>query len=91
MTLETQEVLVKGSIPFEDLTAKIAKTGKEVRLDYIWHIYLHGTHYNLDSREGGVGMITLRLSELSPGNDVHEILQQHVLKMEEAMYMCRKL
>lgn len=36
-------------------------------------------------------MITLRLSELLPGNDVHEILQQHVLKMEEAMYMCRKL
>ncbi|KAJ7109413.1 hypothetical protein C8R44DRAFT_802440 [Mycena epipterygia] len=31
VNLETQEVLVTGSIPYEDLLAKIKKTGKEVR------------------------------------------------------------
>ena len=31
VTLETQEVVVRGSIPFDDLTARIAKTGKAVR------------------------------------------------------------
>lgn len=36
-------------------------------------------------------MIALMLSESSPGNDIRDILQQHVPKMEEAMYMCRKL
>ncbi|KAF9462556.1 hypothetical protein BDZ94DRAFT_1261191 [Collybia nuda] len=29
--LETQEVLVKGSLPYEDVLARIKKTGKEVR------------------------------------------------------------
>ncbi|KAF8874986.1 hypothetical protein BD779DRAFT_1651446, partial [Infundibulicybe gibba] len=29
--LETQEVLVKGTIPYDDLYTKIKKTGKEVR------------------------------------------------------------
>ncbi|KAF7304905.1 Copper chaperone [Mycena kentingensis (nom. inval.)] len=31
VNLETQEVLVTGSIPYEDVLAKIKKTGKEVR------------------------------------------------------------
>ena len=31
VSLEKQEVLVKGTIPYDDLKAKIAKTGKEVR------------------------------------------------------------
>ncbi|KAJ7774569.1 hypothetical protein DFH07DRAFT_800084 [Mycena maculata] len=31
VNLETQEVLVTGTIPYEDLLAKIKKTGKEVR------------------------------------------------------------
>ncbi|KAH8106960.1 copper chaperone taha, partial [Cristinia sonorae] len=31
ISLEKQEVLVKGTIPYDDLHAKIAKTGKEVR------------------------------------------------------------
>ena len=31
ISLEKQEVLVKGTIPYDDLKAKIAKTGKEVR------------------------------------------------------------
>ena len=30
VSLEKQEVLVKGTIPYEDLLAKIKKTGKEV-------------------------------------------------------------
>ena len=30
VSLDTQEVIVKGSIPFEDVSAKIAKTGKQV-------------------------------------------------------------
>ena len=30
VSLEKQEVLVTGTIPFDDLKAKIAKTGKEV-------------------------------------------------------------
>jgi len=29
--LETQEVLVKGTIPYDELLEKIKKTGKEVR------------------------------------------------------------
>lgn len=32
VTLETQEVLVKGPIGYDDLLAKIQKTGKEVRV-----------------------------------------------------------
>ena len=32
ISLEKQEVLVKGTILYDDLKAKIAKTGKEVRL-----------------------------------------------------------
>ena len=32
ISLEKQEVLVKGTIPYDDLKAKIAKTGKEVRI-----------------------------------------------------------
>lgn len=31
VSLETQEVLVTGDIPYEDLLAKLKKTGKEVR------------------------------------------------------------
>ncbi|KAL0946859.1 hypothetical protein HGRIS_013026 [Hohenbuehelia grisea] len=31
ISLEKQEVIVKGSIPYEELLAKIQKTGKEVR------------------------------------------------------------
>ncbi|KAJ7219305.1 hypothetical protein GGX14DRAFT_356675, partial [Mycena pura] len=31
VNLETQEVLVTGTIPYEDVLAKIKKTGKEVR------------------------------------------------------------
>lgn len=31
ISLEKQEVLVKGTIPYDDLHAKIAKTGKQVR------------------------------------------------------------
>ncbi|KAJ6547598.1 putative ATX1-antioxidant protein and metal homeostasis factor [Mycena capillaripes] len=31
VNLETQEVLVTGTMPYEDLLAKIKKTGKEVR------------------------------------------------------------
>nr|GAT58656.1 copper chaperone [Mycena chlorophos] len=31
VNLETQEVLVKGTIPYEDVLARIKKTGKEVR------------------------------------------------------------
>ena len=31
ISLEKQEVVVKGSIPYDDLHAKIAKTGKQVR------------------------------------------------------------
>ena len=31
VNLDTQEVIVKGTIPFDDVTAKIAKTGKQVR------------------------------------------------------------
>ncbi|KAF4576595.1 Copper transport ATOX1-like protein [Pleurotus pulmonarius] len=31
ISLEKQEVLVKGSIPYDDLLEKIKKTGKEVR------------------------------------------------------------
>ncbi|KAJ7709869.1 hypothetical protein B0H17DRAFT_1029558 [Mycena rosella] len=31
VNLETQEVLVNGTIPYDDLLAKIKKTGKEVR------------------------------------------------------------
>lgn len=30
ISLEKQEVLVKGTIPYDDLHAKIAKTGKQV-------------------------------------------------------------
>jgi len=30
VSLETQEVLVTGSIPFDELTEKIAKTGKQI-------------------------------------------------------------
>ncbi|RDX56677.1 copper chaperone taha [Polyporus arcularius HHB13444] len=30
ISLEKQEVLVKGTIPYDDLKAKIAKTGKEI-------------------------------------------------------------
>ncbi|TBU65739.1 copper chaperone taha [Dichomitus squalens] len=30
ISLEKQEVIVKGTIPYDDLHAKIAKTGKEV-------------------------------------------------------------
>lgn len=30
ISLEKQEVIVKGSIPYDDLLAKIQKTGKEV-------------------------------------------------------------
>lgn len=30
VNLETQEVIVKGSLPYEDVLAKIKKTGKEV-------------------------------------------------------------
>ncbi|KAF7294913.1 Copper chaperone [Mycena indigotica] len=30
VNLETQEVLVKGTIPYEDVLARIKKTGKEV-------------------------------------------------------------
>ena len=32
ISLEKQEVLVKGTIGYDDLHAKIAKTGKEVRI-----------------------------------------------------------
>ncbi|KAF8609845.1 copper chaperone taha [Ceratobasidium sp. AG-I] len=31
VNLETQEVLVKGTIPYDDVLAKIKKTGKEVK------------------------------------------------------------
>ncbi|KAK0450900.1 hypothetical protein EV421DRAFT_2050781 [Armillaria borealis] len=31
VNLDTQEVIVKGSIPYEDVLARIKKTGKEVR------------------------------------------------------------
>ncbi|TFY79406.1 hypothetical protein EWM64_g4605 [Hericium alpestre] len=31
VNLDTQEVLVTGTIPYDDLLAKIQKTGKEVR------------------------------------------------------------
>ncbi|KAJ3489090.1 hypothetical protein NLI96_g2393 [Meripilus lineatus] len=31
ISLEKQEVIVKGTIPYDDLLAKIKKTGKEVR------------------------------------------------------------
>ena len=31
VSLDTQEVIVKGTIPYEDVYAKIQKTGKEVR------------------------------------------------------------
>ncbi|THH11575.1 hypothetical protein EW146_g7991 [Bondarzewia mesenterica] len=31
ISLEKQEVLVKGTIPYDDLLATIKKTGKEVR------------------------------------------------------------
>jgi copper chaperone len=31
VNLDTQEVLVKGTIPYNDVLAKIQKTGKEVR------------------------------------------------------------
>ncbi|EPQ58712.1 hypothetical protein GLOTRDRAFT_98891 [Gloeophyllum trabeum ATCC 11539] len=31
ISLEKQEVIVKGTIPYDDLLAKIQKTGKEVR------------------------------------------------------------
>ncbi|KAJ6630837.1 copper chaperone taha [Mycena sp. CBHHK59/15] len=31
VNLETQEVLVTGTIPYDDVLAKIKKTGKEVR------------------------------------------------------------
>ncbi|KAH9856966.1 copper chaperone taha [Lenzites betulinus] len=30
ISLEKQEVLVKGTIPYDDLHAKIAKTGKQI-------------------------------------------------------------
>ncbi|KAI0748210.1 copper chaperone taha [Daedaleopsis nitida] len=30
ISLEKQEVVVKGTIPYEDLHAKIAKTGKQI-------------------------------------------------------------
>lgn len=33
VSLEKQEVIVKGTVPYEDVLAKIKKTGKEVR-DY---------------------------------------------------------
>ncbi|KAF8212203.1 hypothetical protein K438DRAFT_1231500 [Mycena galopus ATCC 62051] len=31
VNLDTQKVLVKGTIPYDDLLAKLKKTGKEVR------------------------------------------------------------
>ncbi|KAF8163331.1 hypothetical protein B0H34DRAFT_695043 [Crassisporium funariophilum] len=31
VNLETQEVIVKGTLPYDDVLAKIKKTGKEVR------------------------------------------------------------
>ncbi|KAF8965182.1 hypothetical protein BDZ97DRAFT_1812483 [Flammula alnicola] len=31
VNLETQEVLVKGTLPYDDVLARIKKTGKEVR------------------------------------------------------------
>ena len=31
VSLDTQEVIVKGTLPYEDVYAKIQKTGKEVR------------------------------------------------------------
>ncbi|TRM63679.1 hypothetical protein BD626DRAFT_495054 [Schizophyllum amplum] len=31
VTLDTQEVIVKGTMPYDDVLAKIKKTGKEVR------------------------------------------------------------
>ncbi|KAF9052663.1 copper ion chaperone, partial [Panaeolus papilionaceus] len=34
VSLDKQEVLVTGSIPYDDLLTKIKKTGKEVSTDY---------------------------------------------------------
>ncbi|KAJ6596928.1 hypothetical protein DFH09DRAFT_1133124 [Mycena vulgaris] len=31
VSLDTQEVLVKGTLPYDDVLARIKKTGKEVR------------------------------------------------------------
>ncbi|PPQ83342.1 hypothetical protein CVT25_003981 [Psilocybe cyanescens] len=31
VNLETQEVIVKGTLPYDDVLARIKKTGKEVR------------------------------------------------------------
>ncbi|EMD38385.1 hypothetical protein CERSUDRAFT_48050, partial [Gelatoporia subvermispora B] len=33
ISLETQEVVVKGTVPFEEVLERIKKTGKEVRYD----------------------------------------------------------
>jgi hypothetical protein len=40
VTRETQEVLVKTAIPYEDILEKIKKTGKEVRKQITAHIHL---------------------------------------------------
>lgn len=40
ISLEKQEVIVKGSIGYDDLLEKIKKTGKEVRGRYMTFIYL---------------------------------------------------
>jgi len=36
VNLDTQEVVVKGTIPYEDVLARIKKTGKEVCSVFLW-------------------------------------------------------
>ncbi|KAF8956555.1 copper ion chaperone, partial [Flammula alnicola] len=38
VNLETQEVLVKGTLPYDDVLARIKKTGKEVRFSRMYSI-----------------------------------------------------
>ena len=40
VSLDTQEVIVKGTLPYEDVYAKIQKTGKEVRRSSSGHGWL---------------------------------------------------
>jgi hypothetical protein len=57
VNLETQEVLVTGSIPYDDLLAKLKKTGKEVRLSAFRSAFM-SLFYLLGSLWGDLDLIT---------------------------------
>lgn len=53
VNLETQEVLVKGTLPYDDVLARIKKTGKEVWIDLSFHdrsLFTFNIRSDLESR-----------------------------------------